>query len=277
MTTTVPIIDTPGLYNLPDDVYHSDPVPGGSLSSSGARRLLPPSCPAKFAYERANPPAPRKAFDLGHAAHLRVLGAGPEILVVDAPDWRTKAAREQRDEAYAAGLVPLLVEQADQVEAMAAAIRAEPLAAALFNPSTGVAEQSAFWVDEETGVWLRARIDFLRNRAGRVLAVDYKTTDSADLEHIRRSVYRYGYHQQDPWYLDAITALGLGEDPGFAFVFQEKAPPYLVTVVELDTSARDAGRALNRQAIEVYAECTRTDRWPGYAEDIALIELPPWA
>jgi hypothetical protein len=50
------LITEPGVYDIAEDHYHADPVPGGSLSNSGAKKLLPPSCPAKFAYEREHPP-----------------------------------------------------------------------------------------------------------------------------------------------------------------------------------------------------------------------------
>jgi len=34
----------PGIYSgVPAEVYHRAPVPGGSLSSTGARQLLPPT------------------------------------------------------------------------------------------------------------------------------------------------------------------------------------------------------------------------------------------
>ncbi len=34
-------ITAPGVYVIPADDYHADPVPGGSISASGARRILP--------------------------------------------------------------------------------------------------------------------------------------------------------------------------------------------------------------------------------------------
>ena len=66
------------------------------------------------------------------------------------------------------------------------------------------------------------------------------------------------------------------EDPAFVFVVQEVTPPYIVTVCELDPYDVRGGRVLNRQAIETYRACRDADHWPGYAEDVALIELPPW-
>ena len=44
------VVDEPGVYDgLDEAAYHADPVPGGSLSASGAKLLLPPSCPALYA------------------------------------------------------------------------------------------------------------------------------------------------------------------------------------------------------------------------------------
>src|SRR5215469_11135399 len=113
------VITEPGIYEIDEATYHGDPVPGGSLSSSGARKLLPPSCPAKFAWERENPPEPTKALDLGTAAHSLVLGIGKPLAWIDAEDWRTKAAKEWRDAARAEGSVPLLLHEFNQVDAMA--------------------------------------------------------------------------------------------------------------------------------------------------------------
>ena len=92
------------LDDLPDPEYHAHPA----LSSSGARKLLPPSCPARFKWERDNPPPSRPALDIGSAAHKQVLGVGADIVVVEADDWKTKAAQETRKAAYAAVQIPLL-------------------------------------------------------------------------------------------------------------------------------------------------------------------------
>jgi hypothetical protein len=94
---------------------------------------------------------------------------------------------------------------------------------------------------------------------------------------IAKSVANYRYYMQDAWYLDAVTALGLADDPAFVFAFQEKTPPYLVTVVQLDEAARQYGRERNRVAMEVYRDCTEAGIWPGYSSEIELITLPSWA
>ncbi|MEU6206387.1 PD-(D/E)XK nuclease-like domain-containing protein [Micromonospora musae] len=270
--TTVEALEVtePGLYpDMPEDVYHRDPVPGGSLSSSGARKLLE-TCPARFDYERRNPPPSRDEFDLGKAFHTSVLGVGAETVVVDAKNWLTKDAKEQRAAAYAAGKVPLLAHQAAEVNAMTDAVRSHPLAGTLF--SKGDVEQSLFWTDERTGIWRRARLDLLRTDA----IVDLKSCESADEEHVTKAIARYGYHAQADYYREAARALGLGELP-FLFVFVEKRPPHLIHVVQLGVDELAAGRHLNNKAIDLFAECQRTGEWPGYASDITTISLPPYA
>jgi len=266
-----------GVYDMPEELYHLDPVEGGSLSSSGARKLLPPHCPAIYKHERDNPPAPKKTFEIGSAAHKLVLGSGPELVRIDAERWDTKAVKAEVAAVRADGGIPLKPAEYKQVHDMADAIRQHRWAGALFDPEYGQPEQTLIWQDRPTGVWRRARLDWLpHSRDGRLIIPDYKTSHSADPGVISRTVYQFGYYQQADWYTDGARELGLGEDPAFLFVVQSKDAPYLITVVELRPSYLRIGRERNRQALEVYAECTATGHWPGHTDDIELISPPGW-
>ncbi len=271
-------ITEPGVYQLDEASYHADPVVGGSLSSSGARRLLPPSCPAKFRYEQdhRHEAAPiNRTFNLGNAAHKLVLGAGPELVQIDAAGYQTKAAREARDAALADGQVPLLPAEWLQVHAMAEVLRTHPVSA-LIDPATGAAEQTLVWRDELTGIMCRARVDWLQPNA----VVDYKSAHSGDTEQLGRASDQFGYAQQADWYLDGIRALGLGDHTTpFVFIAQEKEPPYLITPFQLDPTALSIGRRRNVSARQVYRYCVETDYWPGHVHDpdeIVWVSLPPW-
>lgn len=272
------MITEPGIYDLTNAEYHADPVPGGSLSSSGAKLLVPPSAPALFRYRLDNPEY-RDIFDFGSAAHKVVLQDETALLdVIDAADWKTKAAREARDTARAEGRIPVLPHERDQVDAMADKIRQHPIASALFRPGSGKAEQSMFWRDQVTGQMLRCRPDWLPNQVDgkRLIVPDYKTAHSAERDAFSKSVASFGYHMQAAFYLDGIRALGVELDPAFVFVVQEKTPPYLVNVFELDMIAINIGRELNRRAIDTYVECKASDNWPGYATDVQVVSLPFW-
>lgn len=273
-------ITEPGVYEMSNEEYHADPVPGGSLSSTGARRLLPPGCPAQYRWTVDHPDTdPKPHFDVGHAAHMLVLGRGPKIVSVPYDSWRTAKAKVMRDVIRGEGGVPLLAEQYDRVVDMAAALRAHPLAKLLFDPDRGQPEQSLFWVDEPSGVWCRARLDWLPDRIPgmRMIVPDYKTADKVDLDALSRSCATYGYHQQDAFYRAGVQALGLADaDCRFLLVFQAKDPPYLVTVVEMDHVAQRLGHRLNRQAISIYRSCRDAGEWPAHADDVVQLQLPAW-
>lgn len=280
---------------MPHGDYIRDPVPGRSLSSTGARLLIPPNCPRKFDYQRRHPSMPSLAFELGTAAHRPVLGAGPELVVVDAISWRTDDAKAQKKAALAAGQIPVLPHQFDQVEEMAAAVREHPLAGKLLAPGSGVPEQSLFWRDPESGVMCRARFDWLsglKTTSGKLIVVDYKTTTCADPDKLVSAIRRYRYHMQAAWYIDAVIGCRLADDAVFLFVFQETERPYVITVMELhDIRGLWIGRELNDHARKVYARCMELGVWPGhsgaqklfkkgpdvnYDDDVLTADLPDW-
>ncbi len=266
------------MYDIPEADYFADPA----LSCSGAKLLLPPSCPALFKYKQDHPEH-KRAWDFGSAAHRLVLGQGADFVVIDADSYRTKKAQQARDEAQAAGAAPVLNHEYDQIKAMAAAIRRHPIAGPLLDPQYGgKPEQSLFWVDEETGVQRRCRADWLPSpHFGRYIVTDYKTCACASRDAIRKTVTSYSYFMQDDWYRAGIRALSLDDDPAFIFVFQEKTAPYLVNVAQINEEDHWTGRDDNRRAIEVFRDCTASGVWPGYEADtddgITHISLPPWA
>ncbi|WP_406730941.1 PD-(D/E)XK nuclease-like domain-containing protein [Streptomyces sp. NBC_01794] len=277
MTTTV---EAPALGmhdDLTNEAYHADKT---SLSSSGARKILPPSCPAKFRHEQDNPPAPTKTFDYGNAAHKTVLGNGPKLILVDHPAWTTKEAKAEVADARAQGGIPLKQHEIDMVDAMADAIRKHPLAAALLDPAYGAPEQSGFWIDGPSGIRRRVRFDWLPSiQGGRLIIPDYKTTTDASNQAMQKDIAKYGYNQQADWYEEGARALGLGgTDAELLLIAQEKKPPYLVNVIGIEFGSRVIGGAKNRAAIEKFAECQATGYWPGYSDDEPnYLSLPGWA
>lgn len=278
--TQQPTLGANVISDISADAYHAHPA----LSATGAKRIL--KAPALYRWEADHPMPSTKTFDFGKAAHRRVLGAGDNVEVLDFDSFRTKAAQDARDEAAAAGRVPLLVKDWEVVEAMAAALAAAELETAdgvrfsvadLFRD--GHPEQSLFWMDPETGVPCRARLDWLPNPVPgrRMVLLDYKTAANADPAEFGRVADSLDYHVQDFWYRDAVRACGLDPDPAFVFAVQEKTPPYLVSVCQLDTDARALGRARGVRARRIFADCVTTGRWPGYGERVHPIALPPWA
>ena len=271
----LPVADIPtGRWRgIPDTVYHR--LPG--LSASGAKLLVPPSCPAKFKEQRDNPPPSNAVFDLGKAVHRLVLGEGAPLKIIDADSWRSKAAAEARNEAYAAGVIPVLVGDFGQIKAMSDAVLMHPVAGKLIDDGVGQAEVSLIVDDPTTGVRLKARPDWMTERDGRVWLVDLKTSVTAEPKAFARRAADYRYHLQAAWYVQVAALLELDPQAAFVFVAVEKEPPYLVSVTEWDGEAMQEGALLMRQAIDTYARCMESDFWGGYFEGITPIYLPRWA
>lgn len=276
MSTDTLTITEPGVYDgIPDAIYHADPVPSGSLSSTGARKIL--DNPARFKWDLTHRRESR-AFDVGHAVHAKILGVG--LTVVTYPDEHltpsgnpsTKAATVAWEtEQRADGFSPISRADMARVEAMAEAVLAHAEARRILE-LPGAAEVSAFAVDPETGIWTRARFDRLSESE----AADLKTTaGSASVAGFGRDAAKHGYPVQDAHYVDTLAWTGRERLP-MRFIVVEKAAPHLVAVHEFDDVTRIAARDLAAQARRTYAECTATDTWPGHPDGVLTTQMPAW-
>lgn len=266
----------PGIYSdLDEEAYHADPVEEGSLSVSGAKKIL--DSPARFKWEQEHR-QPKKAFDFGHAAHGKVLGKGlpvaviPDELLASNGAAGTAAAKEFITEARERGDVPLKSDEVAVIDAMAAKLTEHAAASKLL--AAGEAERSMFWRDDETRIMLRGRTDWItRLPNGRPCIVDYKTTArSANPSRWCWEAKDFDYHMQDCQYREGLDLL-TGEQHAFLFIVQEKTAPYLVSVVELDDDARDIGAQRNQVARRIYLDCRTRDQWPAFP-GITRISLP---
>lgn len=271
-----------GLHDIPGPVYHADPAPYPSLSSSIARLIIKQSARhAWTASAQLNPdwePTESKVFDIGRAAHRAVLGKGgdyiayPDAVLASNGALTTKAAKEFTEWARAKGLTPLKAEDVERIEAMAAAaqLRLDDMGIKL-DPARS--ELTA--IGRVDDVWCRAMVDNAPEKpmqmpdGARLMLIDFKTTEDASPDACRRSVESYGYDLQMAHYRDTWKA-ATGEDRDFLFIFQEKNPPYEIGVVRLLAEAGHSAdwledaREKARYARTVWRECLKTGIWPGY-------------
>jgi len=154
--------------------------------------------------------------------------------------------------------------------AIADQVRSHPAARVLF--ANGIAEQSAYWVDKETGVQCKARPDWLMPSG----IVDVKSTENASLSAFQRSVVSWRYHVQAAWYLDGIKAATGDSAQAFMFAVFEKKPPYACAFYYADADMLELGRREYRRNLQTYAECMNRNVWPGYSAEILPISLPVW-
>ncbi len=271
----------PGVHdNLPATRYHHDPCESPSLSAGTIKTLLTHSpLLAWWNHPRLNPqwePTFEAKFDVGTAAHELLLKGDDIAEWIDAEDWRTKAAREQRDAARREGKVPLLARQRDGVMEMVAAVR-EQVACFEIDPplfAAGKPEQTIVW--EEDGVCCRARADWLRDDMAAIDDAKSTAQSASPHEWPRRTFWSIGCDVQAAWYTRGLEAV-TGRTAAFRFVTFETDPPHGLSVFDLAPSALDLAHRKIEWALRTWRECLASGEWPGYERQVASVELSAWA
>jgi PDDEXK-like domain of unknown function (DUF3799) len=265
------------IQSLSADKYHADPAQAPSLSSSIAAILLEQSPQhAWLAHPRLNPNYVRDTdsrFDLGSAAHMMLLERREDRIVrVDADDWRTKAAKEARDQAQLEGKYAVLERQYKDIKEMCDAARKFLMRTELGNIlDTGDAEQTLVWQDD--AVWCRARPDIMSS--DRKIVLDYKSTASAQPEAFARQIGRMGYDLQAEFYSDGVQ-IETGLRPAFVFLAQEITQPYACSLVALSNAYQFVGQQKAKRARDLWKTCLLEDSWPSYNPRIWYAEPKPW-
>lgn len=236
--------------------------------------------PEKFRYAKDHPEDPTPALVFGQLVHKLVLE--PESFEEDfavAPDMdkRSKAGKAAWEEFALCLGSQTIVTPADFAKAteMAEAIKANPLAAKLL---TGAHETPHFWTDQDTGVRCKCRTDCEPIIDGQRWVVDYKTTADASTEGFQKEAHKYGYDFQAAMYTEGLLA-ETGERPPFAFVAQEKTPPYAINIFVADNEFRQRGYDIFRELLGLYADCMATGNWYGYLgadNTVNILQLPAW-
>ena len=298
---TDPFITKPGAYfDIDMSDYHRNPhlLPGPSLSSSGAKAILEKS---PFHFWADSPLNPNRSpendkphFAVGKAAHdLILLGGDWEDEYYTLPEGfafnktrmfaeEIEAAKFARDE-----MGKTLIKHEDMELVKRIADRISGSEDALNALRNGKPEVTLAWQDEETGVWLRARPDFLPNSV--ILGQDVRAVP--DLKFMAgshcspagfsKAIANFGYHQSAAFYDAGIEAI-YGESPNYwLFIVVEKDEPHSVSIYQLPKPDLERGKAQNRVAIRTFAEClnrgVEARHWPAFTAEPEVIGLPGWA
>lgn len=243
------------------------------LSSTGARRIL--DSPARFRYWEDHPQPGKAAFDLGSAAHTKILGVGANTIEYPAehltPSGNASTKKETvlwEQDQRTAGLIPISAGDARKVDAMAEAVLADRDARQVLESISG---REVTIIQEIDGVPVRARFDLYDG----VDAGDLKSTRDASPRGFNRAIGSYGYHVQRRWYDDAHHAETGRYLRSFKFVVVESAAPHLVGVYDLDMMWEEVAAGMTHKARTLYRQCVETGEWPGYGA--ATLTAPTWA
>lgn len=221
--------------------------------------------PLHYKYSIENPKEDTPSLLFGRAAHKYILEKetfAEEFAVAPKVDRRTGEGKMTWVEFMESVGTREIIErdQMQQIIEMDKAVDAVPLARQLL---TGVHEISYFWTDVPTGEICKCRPDCLTTFEGKKLIVDYKTCNSCADGDFERNVRRYNYALQVGQYTEGLFNCDL-EEYGFAFVAQEKKPPYAVRVYICDKEFIREGVDEFRTLMGIYHKCKTENVWPGY-------------
>lgn len=279
-----------GIYSgVPIDRYHSgDICIEPSISSSGLRTIFNESPKHYWAFSPYNPKRYKDdetdALLLGRAAHhllfgqekfLKEYAVRPDVLGGEKWHSNRTACKIWLQDRAKEGLTVVTAAQIETIKGMAEAMMEEPLVkAGILN---GLIEHSWFWKDKETGVWLKVRPDATPNAS--LDFADLKTTASVLWNDLQRTIRDNAYYQQAALVAEACKEVVGKPMNSFTLVFVEKKPPFCVAIVSLKENDIERGMKANRVAIDTFADCMKSGKWPGPGggyEDARYIELPEW-
>lgn len=256
--------------------YHRDPCKEISLSASIAIKLVT-ECPIKaweahprLGNERSEP---NRVMQFGTVCHHRFSGVDIEIVVIDAADYRTKAAQQARDAALAEGKTPILIDEQGEADAIAESARK-----ACRNAGISLAgdwERVLLWGDD--GIQCRGLLDHI-HLSSKPYILDLKTSTNANPVDLGRKIVDEGYHIQAAAYISAVEAIrpDLAGRVKFYFVFVETAGKHLASIVQPDESMTHLGRMRWKQAKRIWRKCLESGEWPGYGTGIHTVWPTNW-
>jgi exodeoxyribonuclease VIII len=262
----------PGIYyGMPRAEY--DAI--DAINWSRLRHIL--RSPAHMLAEiAAKTDTPAMAF--GRVAHEVILEGQRNFVVGGPVNPKTGKSYGAETKAFAewaaAQSSPVLAsDDAERLDGMQAALAAHTTAQTILDGTNR--EVSLVWVNEETGLTCKARVDFARLDVADdedMYFGDYKTALDASFREFYWATRRTLYDAQMAHYEDGLQTL-TGMVPLCYVIAQEKESPWAVAVYSLGRTVMDHGRAAVTRALSVYAECMRTGLWPAYPDSVQVLEL----
>lgn len=214
------------------------------------------------------------ALENGSLIHALLLGAGREVVGIDAKDWRTNAAKEAREAARAEGKIPVLASKLTRAESTVAVLKRR-----IADAGVQFDGQS-----EITGVWrsagdvlCRCRFDHLPAAPSQI--VELKTCESAHPDAIRRSIEMFGYDLAAAAYVEALEAIRpeVAGEVTYRWIFVECDAPHAVTIVERAPSMIELGHRRWSRAVGIWKTCLASSKWPSYTTGIIDMEASEFA
>jgi len=274
-----------GMFNLPDEVYHSKKCPGISRSLL-VETLKHPKAAKRFLEK---PDAPNRSMELGSAIHAAILEPDqfynrfifyPDTEEFkDARSSKVRSARAAFEQEHPTKTI-LLSKDFETIKRVLDLVYNHPTAPKYLK---GLKEKTFFWKDIETNALLRCKPDVVC--VSEHALIDIKTTSKgADPTNFRRSMYTGQYHIQHSFYIEGVNEAVQQAEFTQSKPFLDPISRFIFMVIELDEDDPEIafyelypslvieGRILWRKALRSLLSCIEKNDWPSYPHDPQIIK-----
>ncbi|KAK0039499.1 PD-(D/E)XK nuclease-like domain-containing protein [Biomphalaria pfeifferi] len=258
---------------MENDAYHGD---RSAVSSTQLKRML--ISPAHFLSQLSDPEESTEAMQYGTVLHARLLEPdtfNERFYGMPSLDKRTKEGKAEfeRHNALARGRVVFPVNWMRGIERIVDNAMLHRQVRSIL--SAGEAELAFAWIDRETGIKLKIKVDWMSNPT---LLADVKSALDVTRDGFSKACARLGYALSAHMYCDGVFQC-TGEDPSWWFIACEKDAPNTVAAYHASEGFMRRGQEMYRRALRRLAECRERGAFPmlqgaGEGEEI---DLPRWA
>lgn len=193
--------------------------------------------------------------------------------VHDYPDFRSKEAREFRDDALAAGRVPVSREKMGDYNKAARMFFTHPTV----GPIVKASRKQVICIGTVCEIQSKCLVD-IDGGESRILW-DIKRTARLSRDNLEKTIADFGYYIQAAWYLHLWNQQHPDRPKDrFGFLWQCSEPPYEIVATELPSFDIEAGRDWVRYHCEKLKTATETGHWPGiFGDQITMLGRPGYA
>ena len=256
-----------GIFNISNETYHADE----GYSSSQVKKALKSMGHLGVKIKQTD------SMILGTAVHTFILEGDKkfysEFAVSPKFDKRTKQGKADSlaFNIEADGKQVITEDKFDKIRRMSDSFYDHPIASNLLL--NGMAEQSIYYIDEETGLQCKVRPDYLSD-----YIVDLKTSASADPSEFSKTCANFGYHISAAMYMDGVRQTLERVPTAFYFIVVENQEPFTTEVFVASSEMLEFGHSQYRKGLErirAYDEGLIDDSYSnGKVNDL---NLPKWA
>jgi len=260
------------IEDLPEDIYHSL-IGAVSSHGLGAMSESPLACYDKL----ITPSKVTDAMVLGSLTHSVYLSntTGDVWIVPEDLRGQKKEVKEQREQLIKIyGDRWVYQSDLDEILERKKVYDSHQSVKNTVIPNIELVELSILWLDRETELYRRSRLDAYGFR--KKINIDLKTTSKWSERELQTAIKSYGYHNQLATYREAMRAVGHDVEHSL-IVWIKTTRPYDVAVWRIPDADIEQGHRENRERLKLFAECLHTNNWPGKYPSTVELGLPSWA